>query len=62
MAANSEITSRIAIANRGSVNINIPSEMARALEIEAGDAVMFRYDDENKRLILADHVDGLLTD
>lgn len=60
MASNSPIASPTICDNNGSYPVTIPADMARALEIEVGETILFRYEDEPRRLVLADKVDGFI--
>lgn len=60
MASNSPIASRKVCDNNGSYTVTIPSDMARALELEKGEMMLFRYQDEPQRLVLANDVNGLV--
>ena len=60
MASNSPIASRKVCDNNGSLIVTIPSDMVRALEIEEGETMLFRYEDDPRRLVLANDVNGLV--
>jgi bifunctional DNA-binding transcriptional regulator/antitoxin component of YhaV-PrlF toxin-antitoxin module len=43
---------RSASKRGGSVSINIPADVTKAMDLKAGDPIAFFYDPENKRIII----------